>query len=40
VTHFTGEPDQPYYRRHVQTKELVTDGCVFASGHVDISSPE
>jgi phytanoyl-CoA hydroxylase len=36
VTHFTSELDQPFYRRHVQTKELVTDSCIFASGHVDV----
>jgi phytanoyl-CoA hydroxylase len=36
VTHFTSELDQPYYRRTAQTKELVTDSCVFASGYVDV----
>jgi phytanoyl-CoA hydroxylase len=36
VAHFCAEADEPYYRRHSQTKELVTDDCVFVSAFADV----
>jgi phytanoyl-CoA hydroxylase len=36
VAHFCAEADEPYYRRHSQTKELATDDCVFVSAFADV----
>ena len=36
VAHFCAEADEPYYRRHSQTKELATDECVFVSAFADV----
>jgi len=36
VAHFCAEADEPYYRRHSQTKELTTEECVFVSAFADV----
>jgi hypothetical protein len=36
VAHFCAEADEPYYRRHSQTKEMATDDCVFVSAFADV----
>jgi phytanoyl-CoA hydroxylase len=36
VAHFCAEADEPYYRRHSQTKGLATDDCIFVSAFADV----